>query len=217
LGHGKEDVTTMAETPTRKPKAAPSKVVWNDEIEHLYSSWHRRVAAAEYGHRLMSDRMRNRHLALGIPVVVLTTIVGTSVFASLQDTSVPTAVAIVVGSLSLLAAVLSSLQTFMRYALRSDGHRIAAIRYETLRRDMAEVLAMPRAARADPARELDGVRGRLDRYAKESPLIGQRLWEELTVKFHLSKVPPDPRWAVRRVKVPEAEPAAIVEPGRTEP
>jgi hypothetical protein len=205
----------MAATPTRRPRATPSKAVWNDEVEHLYSSWHRRVAAAEYGHRLMSDRMRTRHLALGIPVVVLTTIVGTSVFASLQRASVPTAIAAVVGSLSLLAAVLSSLQTFMRYALRSDGHRIAAIRYETLRRDMAEVLAMPREVRADPARELDSVRGRLDRYAKESPLIGQRLWEELAAKFHLSKVPPDPRWTGRRVKLPEAGPPA--EPEGTRP
>ena len=198
---------TMAGTPTRRPRAraTSSKATWNDDIEFLYASWHRRVAAAEYGHRLMSDRMRNRHLALGIPVVVLTTVVGTSVFASLQDANVPTAVAIAVGCLSLLAAVLSSVQTFMRYSLRSDGHRVAAIRYETLRRDMAEVLAMPRASRADPARELDSVRARLDRYAKESPLIGQRLWEDLAVKFKLSKVPPDPRWEGRRVKLPEAE------------
>jgi hypothetical protein len=64
----------MAETPTRRQRATPAKAVWNDEVEQLYSSWHRRAAAAEYGHRLMSDRMRNRHLMLGIPVVVLTTI-----------------------------------------------------------------------------------------------------------------------------------------------
>jgi hypothetical protein len=208
----------MAQTPTRRPKAAASKAAWNDNVEHLYSSWHRRVAAAEYGHRLMSDRMRTRHLMLGIPVVVLTTVVGTSVFASLQSSAnVPTAITVAVGTLSLTAAVLSSLQTFMRYALRSDGHRIAAIRYETLRRDMAEVLAMPRDARADPARELDSVRGRLDRYAKESPLIGQRLWEELAKKFHLSKVPPDPAWTGRRVRIPEAEPADVVQPEETAP
>ena len=208
----------MAQTPTRRPKTSASKAAWNDDIERLYASWHRRVAAAEYGHRLMSDRMRTRHLMLGIPVVVLTTVVGTSVFASLQGSaSVPTAITIAVGTLSLMAAVLSSLQTFMRYALRSDGHRIAAIRYETLRRDMAEVLAMPREARADPARELDSVRGRLDRYAKESPLIGQRLWEELAAKFHLSKVPPDPAWAGRRVRIPEAESAEAGQPEETGP
>jgi hypothetical protein len=201
----------MSETRRPRPRATPSKAAWNDEIEHLYTSWHRRVAAAEYGHRLMSDRMRNRHLALGIPVVVLTTIVGTSVFASLQDPGVPTALAVAVGSLSLLAAVLSSLQTFMRYALRSDGHRIAAIRYETLRRDMAEVLAMPRTARADPGRELDSVRARLDRYAKESPLIGQRLWEDIADKFQLSKVPPDPPLAGHSVTLPEAETPATVD------
>ena len=214
-------ITTMPETPTRRQRTTFSKAVWTDEVEDLYSSWHRRVAAAEYGHRIMSDRMRTRHLALGIPVVVLTTAVGTSVFASLQGPSVPTAAAITVGACNLLAAILSSLQTFMRYSLRSDGHRIAAIRYETLRRDMAEVLVLPREARADPAKELDSVRSRLDRYAKESPLIGQRLWDELADRFHLSRVPPDPQWSRRDVTLPEAstadrEPTALAEVDRGE-
>ena len=103
----------------------------------------------------MADRMRRRHLLLGIPVVVLTTLVGTSAFASLSKAhgdSItflgvdPDVVLLVVGTISVLAAVLSSLQTFLRYATRAEGHRIAALRYETLRRDMATTLALPRAA-----------------------------------------------------------------------
>ncbi len=111
----------MSETPPRKT-ASPPKATWDDQIEQLFESWHRRVAAAEIGHRLMSDRMRNRSLALGIPVVVLTTVIGTSVFASLQKEHVSTAIRIAVGSISILAAVLSSLQTFMRYSTRAEGH-----------------------------------------------------------------------------------------------
>jgi hypothetical protein len=115
-------------------------------VEELYASWHRRVAAAEHGHRLMADRLRRRYLLLGIPVVVLTTLIGTSAFASIskaQGNSIqgleidPDIVLLAVGTISVLAAVLSSLQTFLRHATRAEGHRIAALRYETLRRDMA--------------------------------------------------------------------------------
>ena len=76
----------MASTPTRRARDAAPTFVWDDQIEHLYESWHRRVAAAEHGHRLMADRLRRRHLLIGIPVVVLTTLVGTSAFASMQNT-----------------------------------------------------------------------------------------------------------------------------------
>jgi hypothetical protein len=210
----------VAGTPTHNSKdgtraAAPSKptapkAAWDDQLEELLQSWHRRVAAAEAGHRVMADRMRRRYLMLGVPVVILTTIVGTSVFASIQDAKVATWIRVVVGSVSLLAAVISSLQTFLRYGMRAEGHRVAAIRYETLRRDMAAVLAIPRASRTEPLRQLDGVRNRMDRYAKESPTIGEREWNRLERRFHLSKVPPDPSIAHRTVHLPESESAKLV-------
>ena len=131
----------------------------------------------------MGDPLRRRYLLLGIPVVVFTTLVGTSAFASIskahgnsiQGLEIdPDLVLVVVGTISVLAAVLSSLQTFLRYATRAEGHRIAALRYETLRRDMATTLALPREARGEPDKDLNSVRQRMDRYAKESPTIGER-------------------------------------------
>ena len=109
----------MASTPTRRTTrdTAPT-FSWDDSVEELYASWHRRVAAAEHGHRLMADRLRRRYLLLGISVVVLTTLVGTSAFASIskaQGNSIqgfeidPDIVLLAVGTISVLAAVLSSL------------------------------------------------------------------------------------------------------------
>lgn len=202
----------MANPPTHRTRDPAVKFGWDDALEDLYASWHRRVAAAEHGHRLMADRLRRRYLLLGIPVVVFTTLVGTSAFASIskaQGDSIqgldvdPDIVLLVVGTISVLAAVLSSLQTFLRYATRAEGHRIAALRYETLRRDMATTLALPREARGQPDRDLDSVRQRMDRYAKESPTIGERQWVRLSDDFDLSTVPPDPSRRAEPVIVPE--------------
>ena len=207
------DEGTTTHTPkTTSPKPTPPRIEWDESIEDLFDSWYRRVAAAEHGHRLMADRMRRRHLLLGIPVVILTTLVGTSAFASISKAhgnSItflgvdPDAVLVIVGTISVLAAVLSSLQTFLRYATRAEGHRIAALRYETLRRDMATTLALPRVARGQPERVLDNIRGRMDRYAKESPTIGERTWERLSGGFGLSAVPPDPSRRAEPVVVPD--------------
>lgn len=198
--------------PTRVPKAPAPKIEWDESIEDLYDSWYRRVAAAEHGHRVMADRMRRRHLLLGIPVVIFTTLVGTSAFAAIskaQGDSIqnvgfdPDKVLFLVGTISVLAAILSSLQTFLRYATRAEGHRIAALRYETLRRDMATTLALPRDARGAPDRSLDSVRNRMDRYAKESPTIGEREWEKISGSFGLSAVPPDPSRRAEPVVLPD--------------
>ena len=110
---------------------------------------------------------------------------------------------VIVGTISVLAAVLSSLQTFLRYATRAEGHRIAALRYETLRREMATTLALPREARGQPDRALDTVRGRMDRYAKESPTIGERASAKLAGNFGLSTVPPEPSRRAEPVVVPD--------------
>jgi hypothetical protein len=201
----------VAEASTRRTKT----VAWDDRVEHLFRSWLRRVAAAESGHRRMAGQMWHRYLALGIPVVVLTTVVGTSVFASLStteggDSTTSIQVRVIVGTVSLLAAVLSSLQTFLGYSVRSEGHRVAAMRYEALRRDMTKTLALPPGSRGDPVRELDSVRQRLDRYAKESPTIGERHWRRLEERFHLSRVPPDPPWPPDTITIPEPESASGV-------
>ena len=207
--------TGATAAPPRALKAPAPKIEWDESIEDLYDSWYRRVAAAEHGHRLMADRMRRRHLLLGIPVVIFTTLVGTSAFAAIskaQGDSIqhvgfdPDKVLFLVGTISVLAAILSSLQTFLRYATRAEGHRIAALRYETLRRDMATTLALPRDARGAPDRSLDSVRNRMDRYAKESPTIGEREWEKISGSFGLSAVPPDPSRRGEPLVLPDGGP-----------
>ena len=168
------------------------------------------TARAELGNLLFT--LNTRYVTAWV-TDVMAVFLCTSVFASIQDSTVPTWVRVLVGSVSILAAVISSLQTFLRYGMRAEGHRVAAIRYETLRRDMAAVLAIPRASRTEPLRQLNSVRERMDRYAKESPTIGEREWNRQERRFHLSKVPPDPHWARRTVQVPDADAATpVMEP-----
>ena len=203
----------MAGAPTELAKDIALTFVWDDTIESLYASWHRRVAAAEHGHRVMAGRLRRRHLIIGITVVVLATLLGTGAFASLRETDSrsittpgvdPTVALILIGSISVLVAFLSAMQTFVRYSTRAEGHRIAALRYETLRREMATTLAIPREARDLPDRALHRVRQRMDRYAKESPTIGERLWGKLEATFDLTIVPPDPSPFAHPLVVPDA-------------
>jgi hypothetical protein len=130
---------------------------------------------------------------LGVPVVVLTTFIGTSVFATLQD-DISTGLKIFVGVISVTAAVLASLQTFLRFGERSEKHRVAGESWAALRREIDEMLALHPtylAARGDPKSYLDDLRKRMDDTAALSPALGDRQWGLLQDELPVPSEAPD--------------------------
>jgi hypothetical protein len=130
---------------------------------------------------------------LGIPVVVLTTFVGTSVFATLQD-EVDTSLKIFVGVVSVTAAVLASLQTFLRFGERAEKHRVAGESWASLRREIDEMLALHPtylAARGDPKSYLDDLRTRMNEIGSVSPALPNREWQLLTEELPEPENSPD--------------------------
>ena len=88
--------------------------------------------AVEYYSRL------NRFL--GIPAIMVTAMVGTTIFATLSEA--PTKpVLVAVGSLSIMAAVLTSLQTFLGYSALAEKHKTAADKFSDIRREIEAILA----------------------------------------------------------------------------
>ncbi|MGH2636979.1 MAG: SLATT domain-containing protein [Actinomycetota bacterium] len=139
---------------------------------------------------------RRTALALGIPVVILTSFVGTSLFASVNQ-QVGTNVKIAGGLISVVAAVLASLMTFLRFPERAEKHRVAAARYGALRREMDHVLHTDPAARhpADPF--LKHLRDRLDLLGRQSPEIGEAMWARVSARFEVSEPALSPRYPWR--------------------
>lgn len=133
--------------------------------KEVLDDWYERVAVTQRAHYLSADHFVGRKYWLGIPAVALSTIVGTSVFASVQKQPEPW-LQIVVGLASVAAALLASLQTFLGYSERAEKHRIAGAKYGALGREL-EVL---RASVDTPSDEVIAeVRKRLDSLALESP------------------------------------------------
>ncbi len=157
---------------------------WHTAREELLGAWASRVSAVEAGHFAMADHLTRSNLRLGIPVVVLSTVIGTSVFATLGE-SVSLPLRILVGFLSVGAAVLASLQTFLRLGERSEKHRVAAALYSALRRDIESVLATPRKERPDAEPLFEQIKLQLKTYGKESPAIGEREWAKVRERFQL--------------------------------
>ena len=164
---------------------------WTPAVMELLRDWEGRAAASSETHYSIAGRLSKANVRLGVPVVVLTTFIGTSVFATLEE-NVATELRIAVGVLSVTAAVLASLQTFLRLAERSEKHRASAELWAAVRREVAEMVALHPtylASRGDPKAYLDDLRRRLNEISAQSPEMGDRDWGRAQGRYGLTYAP----------------------------
>jgi SMODS and SLOG-associating 2TM effector domain family 4 len=133
--------------------------------QQVLGGWYERVVVTQRAHYLSADYFGARKYWLGIPAVVLSTLVGTSVFATVQKQPALW-LQITVGLASVAAALLASLQTFLGYSERAEKHRIAGAKYGALGRELEQVLASDATVAPEAMAE---IRKRLDDLAVESP------------------------------------------------
>jgi hypothetical protein len=147
--------------------------------EELLRTWERRTRESQVAHYTAADRHRLRDRLLGIPAIALSTVVGTSVFATLQK-ELESRWKILLALLSILAAVLMTLHTSMGFSERAERHRVSGARYAGIRRRIEEVLALPRESRGEVAESLSSIRESMNKLAEESPALPPGLWDRST-------------------------------------
>lgn len=98
--------------------------------------WLNGIRISHISHHHAASHNTKMHKAFGIPVVIVTTAVGTTVFSSVGQHEQNVALTIVTGLLSIAAAILSTLQTFLGYSANAERHKISASKYGMLRREL---------------------------------------------------------------------------------
>jgi len=126
------------------------------------------------------NRAANRCLVwdvrIGGCVAILTALVGTSIFATLDEE--PGLVAkIAVGLVSVTAAVASGIQAFAGMPQRIEDYLKAARRYGAIRRDIEQLRAAGPSGGPIAHAELTRIRRSLDDAAESSPNAPRRVWE----------------------------------------
>lgn len=165
----------------------------NDLILH----WRFRVHRMQLAHYQSARSFEKRHLWLGLPAIALSTIVGTSVFATIEqtaDNSRKLWLQITIGLLSVLSAVLVSLQTFLRYAERAEKHRVAGARFANLKHEIELLSTMPPPNPADLRQALADIEGKWSKLREDSPNLSEAIWKDvertLTTEEHSKRYAP---------------------------
>jgi hypothetical protein len=158
----------MMDDPT---KPDPSEPVQQSSAKTLLQNWYDRIGRVQVAHFAAAKRFGKRNIQLGLPAIIFSTIVGTSVFASLNNDNIPQWAKIAVGLISVVAAVLTALQTFLGFSERADKHRTTAVRYGAVGRQIEQFQQTGSSARQSIDDLVDQIRERLDRLAEESPVL----------------------------------------------
>src|SRR6266540_1560800 len=113
-----DDKTLVPLPESPPPRSAPPKGAasaegppppWTPKMEALLQDWRSRVYAAQSAYYETAEKLHRQNYWLGIPVIIVSSVVGTAVFS---DWSKEGLFKWVVGSVSIAAAILASLQTF---------------------------------------------------------------------------------------------------------
>ena len=171
----------------------------------ILEEWHVGIRLSHMAHSMAAAENNRMHRYLGIPVVITSTIVGTTVFASLgQQPHV--AVSIVVGLLSVGAAILSSLQTFLSCSASAERHKIASVKYGMLRRELEQFINDPDESNIILKEFMENFRIRWDQLDHESPPINEtiynRAYSQLQKRVEQRRLETSPNNALKPTESP---------------
>lgn len=136
--------------------------------------WLGLLKALQISHYKTSASFNLRNRILGGCVVIFSVSVGTAVFSDLAKHD-DDLVRNIIGLVSVIAAVLSSLQTSLKYEERAEKHRSSAVRYGHLRRELEQFIAVMPQQEPEIVQELTDFRHRWDAAAEEAPTLPQRI------------------------------------------
>jgi hypothetical protein len=149
-------------------------------VNELLNGWLVHSHKARDRHDEASRRYAKGQYSLGIPSLIVSTVVGTSVFAALSSQVTPP---MWIGILSLLAAVLAALQTFLDFGGRSDKHRNAAVKYKASIRLLEETLVQLQQGKNVTKEQIDDARAVLDRLEESAPVVMPSVYDKIEKRY----------------------------------
>lgn len=165
--------------------ASEPTVRWSEEEEILLAEWGDYAKCYCWLHQRSHHYYAKRNTALTIPVAILSTITGTASFgaSSIFSSEYFQTGQFIIGGLGVLVGVLTTVNNYLRYAQRSEGHRIAAILWDKLGRDITVQVALPVDLRDNAMSFLKRCRAEFDRLIEQSSPIPDAIIVAFRAKF----------------------------------
>ncbi|AFU98367.1 SLATT domain-containing protein [Simiduia agarivorans] len=143
-------------------------------LDCILLKMHREATTRSVAHHYVAASLAKKHLFLGIPLVVITAIVGADVYPNDGGKIFPSHV---ISWIAISAVVLSSLQTFMKFQEDAEKHRGVGAQWESLRRDLERDIELE----TQENYEILSIKSEILRSA--SPIIPARMWSQAVSRY----------------------------------
>jgi len=175
----------MEAAATAGPKS--QRIFRPENAEELLRGWLLHAHKGRRRHDKAARRYDQTKFWLGGGATAVSAVVGTSVFAALQQTASQTMKFVVV-IVSMLAAVLTSLSAFLNLSERAEKHRAAGVHYKMVVRELERLLSC-----ADPVVSGNGddirlVLKRLDELEESAPVVPVPIYEQVEREWNSGQV-----------------------------
>jgi len=147
--------------------------------EELAQEWHNRALVALTAHYASARHYNSLNSRLGISASILTTIVGATVFTSLAKSDNDW-LKIITGIATVIAAVLSALQTFLKFSEKAERCRTIAARYSSIGKELEIALTEPASVNRA---FLEQIRVKLDQADMDAPSIPDSIRDAARNKY----------------------------------
>lgn len=145
---------------------------YNDQLEAILQAEGERCMCWKWLHDKSQDQFNWANDWIAIPVIVLSTLAGTgSIGSEALFAGNTQAASIAIGGISLFVGILNTIANYYGFAKRAEAHKIAAMLYDKLARQIRIELSLPRAERCPAEVLLKNVREQCERLSETSPLI----------------------------------------------
>jgi hypothetical protein len=161
------------------------RLKWNKRTEKLVSEWGNHAICYNWMHDRAYRKYNNWSYRLMIPIGIFSTITGalnmampTLVPADLVETGNK-----ILGGVSIVTGIVTSLQSIFRFAQRSEEHSAAAADWDKLARNIAIELKIDRKSRKEADSFIKVCRSEYDRLMTKTQFIPMDVIMEFNLKF----------------------------------
>ncbi|MDH7445653.1 SLATT domain-containing protein [Aquimarina sp. 2201CG14-23] len=159
-----------------------------EEQMRLLQEWQQRIRKSQKAHYQDAERLKRNKLYLGIPTVILTSLVSAGVFTSMNDSGDTIQVnPLFIGLISVLATILVSLQTFLNYAENKEKHLNAARRLSSLKKEVQQNIITIEKTTETLNVFIEEVRLKWEEIINEAPLISSANFDRFFRKKNTTK------------------------------
>lgn len=157
---------------------------WKEEEETILKDWADKAQCYEWMHLKAHEKYKSRKTWFTIPVIVISTITGTANFAQERfGKDMVQYVVMVIGTLNLIAAIITTIYQFLKISELNESYRMAALSWGKYYRSIKTELLKHPLDRKNHEIIFKYASEEYDRLIELSPLIPKYIIQQFNTKF----------------------------------